>query len=334
MRRVILKQNRAGFTLIELLVVIAIIAVLIALLLPAVQQAREAARRSQCKNNLKQFGLALGNFHDVYNAFPLAMGDDDSNSWGFGVYLLPYMDQAPIFNQLQGVSPPPVLIYRSGPHIFPGTTDQDIDDIAGENVNAGTYGVIKTILPAFQCPSDTLPAVNGAGIGKSNYCANIGTVLGGLPGQTGWGGPSGGEQNGALGWDNYNNTSWLIGYRDITDGSSNTIMLGEVCASLTVTAANTGVGAYWPVWTGGNGGQGNAWVGFGCFARLTNGAYPINTPATTTNSDYSFRSQHVGGAQFLFGDGSVSFLSQNIDTIVVYPALGSRNGGEAVARPQ
>src|SRR5437660_1842136 len=94
--------RRQGFTLIELLVVIAIIAVLIALLLPAVQQAREAARRSQCKNNLKQYGLALANYHDVYKMYPIG-GDQ---TWGNSTYLgwqpriLPFIDQMPIFNQI------------------------------------------------------------------------------------------------------------------------------------------------------------------------------------------------------------------------------------------
>src|SRR5437879_165311 len=97
------RRRRRGFTLIELLVVIAIIAVLIALLLPAVQQAREAARRTQCKNNMKQYGLALANYHDVYNMFPIGgTGGCCARppALGFQVRLLPYIDQAPLFNQI------------------------------------------------------------------------------------------------------------------------------------------------------------------------------------------------------------------------------------------
>ena len=95
-------MRRRGFTLIELLVVIAIIAVLIALLLPAVQQAREAARRTQCKNNLKQMGLALHNYHDTYNGFPNGNIASAAGGWGMSWYMriLPYVDQAPVFNKL------------------------------------------------------------------------------------------------------------------------------------------------------------------------------------------------------------------------------------------
>src|SRR4051812_6730319 len=96
------KTFKRGFTLIELLVVIAIIAVLIALLLPAVQQAREAARRSQCKNNLKQIGLALHNYHDTANTLPPGWigdptGSNAGNRWGWGTMILPYLDQAPLY---------------------------------------------------------------------------------------------------------------------------------------------------------------------------------------------------------------------------------------------
>ena len=103
-------RRRSAFTLIELLVVIAIIAILIALLLPAVQQAREAARRTQCKNNMKQLGLALHNYHDVYGQFPNAFYDplnasgalqNNTAAWSWGTMLLPYMDQAPAFNKLE-----------------------------------------------------------------------------------------------------------------------------------------------------------------------------------------------------------------------------------------
>src|SRR3712207_6554389 len=132
---------RKGFTLIELLVVIAIIAILIALLLPAVQQAREAARRSQCKNNLHQMGLALHNYHDAHNVFPPAnfkvliqdTSPDQFNSQSthWGAMLLPYLDQAPLYNSMVWGSHP--TIWYQGPNLV----------------------AQQTVLTVFQCPSST-----------------------------------------------------------------------------------------------------------------------------------------------------------------------------------
>ena len=141
---------RRGFTLIELLVVISIIAVLIALLLPAVQQAREAARRSQCKNNIKQMGLAFHNYHDVFNTFPPAWisgsatgptngSTTETGCWGWGAMLLPHLDQAPLYNVVQ---PGPLTL--------------------SQNLAAGgaQAAALKTPLAAFRCASDVGPGVN------------------------------------------------------------------------------------------------------------------------------------------------------------------------------
>ena len=97
-------HHRRAFTLVELLVVIAIIGILVALLLPAIQAAREAARRTQCSNNIKQIGIALQNFHDTYKKFPPAAGDDDTNEWGWGTYLLSFMEQGVLYDQLSADS--------------------------------------------------------------------------------------------------------------------------------------------------------------------------------------------------------------------------------------
>ena len=135
-------KNR-GFTLIELLVVIAIIAILIALLLPAVQQAREAARRSQCKNNLKQLGLATHNYHDSHNVFPISHGDT-GNSFGWRAMILPYVDQSPLYNKI---------------------------NFNGNIVDAGNLEIAQTPLGLFHCPSD--PSANNVSGGNqvwSNWC--------------------------------------------------------------------------------------------------------------------------------------------------------------------
>lgn len=301
-------RSSRGFTLIELLVVIAIIAILIALLLPAVQQAREAARRSQCKNNLKQIGLAMHNYHDVYNTFPQGASVRRTNSnnkrvqanfesWGWPASILPQLDQAPLFNQL---------------------------DVNGRSLNAaliaintgtpgGVQGLSNAFVPlsAFQCPSDTTgPRLkngmrrrifNGlSAIGNawrpptSNYIGSTGEPAGDVraPRQTNHRNPRGILFTGSN-----------ILFRDITDGSSNTIMAGE-------REERCGAGS----WIGnrnpdGNGPQGNDYV----LGRMR---MPINDPINTGNDNCTdgFSSKHTGGAQFLMCDGAVRFISENIDS--------------------
>ena len=168
-------QRRPGFTLIELLVVIAIIAILIALLLPAVQQAREAARRTQCRINLKQIGLALHNYHDTYNTFPpltVYSGYDtvpvhsatDQAAYGWGAFILPSLDQAPLFNQLN--------VSGSELHV--------------SLQNAAFRPLVQTVLTVYRCPSDvaedrntsrrfTNAAYGNTSAATSNYVANMGT---------------------------------------------------------------------------------------------------------------------------------------------------------------
>ena len=113
-------RSKRGFTLVELLVVIAIIGILIALLLPAVQAAREAARRSQCSNNLKQIGIGMHNFHDTYKAFPVGQADDDNDSFGWGVYILPFIEQKPLWDAINAHTgtngEKPVFVMTPGRH--------------------------------------------------------------------------------------------------------------------------------------------------------------------------------------------------------------------------
>ena len=139
-------RSRRGFTLIELLVVIAIIAILIALLLPAVQQAREAARRTQCKNLLKQHGLALHNYHDVFNSFPIGVNSSPQGRWGvsFWTGLLPYLDQAPIYNQFSFNGPSPG---------YTAELDGSLNGLVLHNMR----------LPFLACPSSPLTPVKGTG---------------------------------------------------------------------------------------------------------------------------------------------------------------------------
>ena len=311
-----MKRNRRGFTLIELLVVIAIIAVLIALLLPAVQQAREAARRTQCKNNLKQLGLAMHNYHDVTQKFPPGYvaqftGEADTDldgNWSWASYLLPYIDQAPRYNTLQ-----------------PGNLTMTA--CVADTTVGGCRFALQTPLPAFRCPSDTGPLLNdgpqlsdvpappsnngfkiqGVATALSNYTANNASrSLRNNPGPV----SSTGGVNTAngIGWKNSN-----CAIRDFTDGTSNTVQLGERAYQLNgvkiFAATIFGIrSAADGLTTGTNTNRGLVMTHSCGFVLLnsTNSAAPGNF-----RRNYS--SLHVGGAHFLMGDGAVRFISENVD---------------------
>jgi prepilin-type N-terminal cleavage/methylation domain-containing protein len=322
-------RRRRGFTLIELLVVIAIIAVLIALLLPAVQQAREAARRSQCKNNLKQFGLAMHNYHDTYKVFPAASG---GNGFSPHARILPYMDQAPLYNTLN----------------FQTTTSISQNTVPVDPANAVAWTLT---LPINRCPTDIdqLPPATIVG-GRNNYWTNSGTgVLNGSPGQTvgstNYGMP---ENNGAIIQDKYKSLA------DMIDGSSNTAMMTEkrlgdgsnaIASPLTDTYQpgtypNNADEAYQfcmainplDLTMQGKSNIGVSWLAgsndstFTFFAQPPNGRscrFPPSRMSSTANS------LHTGGVHIMLCDGAVRFVSSNI-SLVVWRAIGSRNGGEVV----
>ncbi len=293
-------SKKRGFTLIELLVVIAIIAILIALLLPAVQQAREAARRSTCKNNMKQLGIALHNYHDTHGLFPSG-GLSAGNQLSWCAMILPEADQAPLYKQF--------------------------------NFSTQTYTSFNamglTRIPVFLCPS---------AIGSNELTTNSGEYSGGTPTYTthyyGVMGPTGpmpnsnpvvnyGEYTGQPGHGDYGTTGLLFrnsntGIRDITDGASNTFLLGESSFGKDAQG-NTNTG--YRIWTRGASGS--------AMGSCKNIQYNINYQAYTSANfnDVSFGSNHTGGCQFVIGDGSVRFVSENIN-FSVYQGTGSRNGGE------
>lgn len=324
---------RKGFTLIELLVVIAIIAILVALLLPAVQQAREAARRTSCKSNMKQLGVALHNFHDTYGNLPVAGFDDDADAIGWRVSLLPQLEQSPLYETLKTEG---VIIINGKGDVSKCTTTTSVDvcDNPGRRINGMTTiarDAGKIPLSVYTCPSDILAEFDNDGYAKANYNAcvgsnavdwNIGTVL------------DGSKQNGAMSHANHNNpaNARFLKFADITDGSANTILVGEVSISLNRTPTVTNHGVY-PIWLGGNNNASwnNGLHHDGNMIGLTGPQFPINGKVGA-ESDVSFGSQHTGGAQFVFGDGSVHFLSENVDS-TVYAALGGRNDGVSVSIP-
>ena len=297
-----------GFTLIELLVVIAIIAVLIALLVPAVQQARESARRTQCKNNFKQMGLALHNYHDNYNAFPPSAVNPGSNlsssfvpagqvrNFTGYLYLLPYIDQSNIYNQI---------------NFSMATGKADWLALGGGNDQA----VLQNLkVAAFQCPSDIVYDSPHTYATQNMYTINqAARVSYGFVSET----TEYDLQAGKL-WSanmNANRAAFggfngAAGLRDIKDGSTNTFLMIE-------TPLHKYDPAYGPFLT--------AYT----HTHFIIPAYGINQPYLTSKYVYAWRagSAHVGGCHALLGDGSVRFVSQNVDQNLLN-GLVSINGGE------
>jgi len=287
-------QKRNGFTLIELLVVIAIIAILIALLLPAVQQAREAARRSTCKNNLKQIGIAMHNYHETFGCLPA--GNYEARlappvgsrtgypAWAWSTMILPQMDQANLFNQLS-----------------PGK--QKPDDVLS---NVSKRNLLASIVPTLICPSDpsgprnekrSITAISFA-FAKSNYVASSFAF------DTPIDQPTHPLYPTARFSPFYGDSSRR--FRDFTDGMSNVVLIGERESI--------------------KGWAGNAFVSRACSGSGDDVADVMASPFVAINNGATgmllsgqwktgmFSSTHVGGAHFLFADGSVHFLSENINS--------------------
>lgn len=326
------QRAKRGFTLVELLVVIAIIGILIALLLPAVQAAREAARRSQCSNNLKQIGLALHYYHDSNNAFPFTywhavVGSTTMTRSTVLARLLPYLEQRALYDCI----------------------DFRIND-SGQKTTTGTQ--IQTVpVAAFLCPSDSrvTGGLSPTGYAFTNYAPSAGPTRESIAGASNC-------RCDALPWYNYWNSLGYPSYSDsnpagpfcrklssgssgspcmcrmadVTDGLSNTIFFGEVRAGCSGHLDRYG------------------WflaAGMGMNTTL----FPINFDTCheqsetlgedrkcnykcTWNSEFAFRSAHPGGAGFLLGDGSVQFLSETID-FATYQYLGAKADGQPVNMP-
>jgi prepilin-type N-terminal cleavage/methylation domain-containing protein/prepilin-type processing-associated H-X9-DG protein len=349
---------RRGFTLVELLVVIAIIGILVALLLPAVQAAREAARRMQCGNNLKQLGLALHNYHDTYKRLPHNGGlwpphSNNSYDWSNAskgsvhVKLLPFMEQQPLFSQLNFAI------------AFPWGDTSNL----GSNNNLefqrdGTgKAVVSNIIPNYLCPSSNHDVFLHGGEGQgpratSDYGFSLGAqqmdAMAGscaLPFTNGatarpignyFGTGPAGHGNSANSTDIsglFARGPWAATLAEIQDGTSNTIAMGEILpqkgdhhmhgwfhfnSMWTATTA--------PINFRVNGMGDPAWA-----ATAWNNADSCNHWRNWTTSQ-GFKSFHPGGAQFVLADGSVQYLSQTVD-YRTYQALGCRRDGQAISLP-
>lgn len=353
-------HRRAGFTLIELLVVIAIIAILVALLLPAVQQAREAARRTQCKNNLKQLALACHNFHDVYDGWPMAAEFGVGTTWS-GL-LLPYLEQQNAYQML--TMQEDSVINAQWAYPLPGKPGDPNDTPVWRNLF-----VCEQVFPMFRCPSDTFPA-QVADISGDNWIVQrraamnyLGCVSGRLADDrryrtgvaTPWGSTGSVEVISDLDGVFLQKVNHqrikrngghygMIGKRmaDITDGTSNTIAIGEAVPDMgaipemgTVRENNQpGFGRkdHWGIGSDDvdTTNQGDMSEALGSTGVPMNQKKPAVGSTAFAAYEISFGSRHTGGAQFAMADGSVRFLTENID-VRVYSALGTRDGGEVTS---
>jgi prepilin-type N-terminal cleavage/methylation domain-containing protein len=271
--------RRAGFTLIETIVAIAIVGVLAALLVPAVQSSRDAARRTVCKNQLRQLGLALHMYHEVHRCFPpgsYVMGPSFpmQSGWGWGAMTLPYLEQNAVYRQID---------FASGTGL-------------GTNL-----ALIAQPVPAFRCPSEIGPDFISCAppdnppfqLASGNYCGSEGVL----------------------------SSMSCVRIAQITDGTSQTLMLGE-------RLVQQGGGASLPFTS--------AWCGQVAFADeydLRSVPYLLpeaNHPINSSPADpLCFGSWHAQGANFVLADGSCLFLNNSIDS-QVFTALGTANGGETV----
>ncbi|MCA9195427.1 MAG: DUF1559 domain-containing protein [Planctomycetales bacterium] len=296
--------KRYGFTLVELLVVIAIIGILVGLLLPAVQAAREAARRMQCSNNLKQLGLAALNYESAYKKMPpnhiwaRQNGNNVANNanveaWGWNVLLMPFMEQTNLYNQLR-------------------VSQMSLADLLAGITVAERKAMLEQDIATFRCPSDAAEAQ-----AKSARHWN-----------GGWGARAGGHNRWESGLTNYitnrgtrnqrqlvNDTHGMfmemrsIKLGDITDGTSNTFSIGE-------RDSRWGRAGTWPGVRNPNGsGMRGIYMNTATVRPPLNSTQPPYTwSSNTVGAGAGFSSLHTGGAQFVYVDGSVHFVTQNIDS--------------------
>ena len=295
---------RTGFTLIELLVVIAIIAILIGLLLPAVQKVRAAAARLQCQNNLKQIGLGMHNYHDAYSVLPsgyLYRGGNGKPNYGWAALILPFIEQGNLYNQLDPVKIPLYKRYTST------ATSTDV-------------ALLQQKLKIYRCPADTGPDLaTSVQFGKKDY---FDVALSNYVGCAGWSTPYPikGQDSGGMLWGNSTLTLTAA-----TDGTSNTILVSERRFRNDHAATWLGVGR--------NDSYGNN----GTLRTLFRAGFAMNfnyvAAGSPENAGKGWSSEHSGGVNVVFVDGSVHLLPDSTNAGAVLYPLSMRSDGRVFQLP-
>lgn len=301
-----IKNINKGFTLVELLVVIAIIGVLIALLLPAVQQAREAARRMSCSNNMKQIGIALHNYHDTYRAFPagyLYRGGNGKCNYGWAVAILPFVEQQNFYDQL---NPGKIPLYQR----YNGSS------------TAADKALLQHRLEAFICPSDA-----GPDLAKSQQFSStdhFDVAVANYIGCAGWSNtphyPVKNQDAGGLLWGNS-----FLNFADIIDGTSNTLMVAE--REYPKGRAATWLGA----------GKNDSYGNQATLRTLFRAAFTMNfdyaAAGQPQNAGKGWSSLHPGGVMSLTADASVHFIPETTNKNNVLRPLSLREDGNVFESP-
>lgn len=318
MRFAIPARGAAGaFTVVELLVVMSIIGLLAGLLLPAVQQAREAARRTACRNNLRNLGVAMHNYHDTYATFPFGFNEHET-LWS--AMLLPQLEQGALYDTL--------IFQESGP----GQWDAD-----SANEKAAC-----TLIPVYRCPSMAVPEHLDDNPSGSKMEGRVPVSYRACAGSNGWSDAAAtippGAPAGAVALDSLQLNGVFFGasrirLADVIDGSSNTILVGESYTDPRFIKDGQSMD-YWQLgapetgtWYPGSAGGTEFSEGLGSTGPRMNSRLDLSIPGAVM--EVSFGSYHAGGAMFGLADGSARFISDSID-LGAYRALGSRDGREPV----
>lgn len=347
MRSTSVRSGRRGFTLVELLVVIAIIGILVALLLPAVQAAREAARRMSCGNNLKQYGLAMHNYHDTFNTLPpgglwtMQSSDWNVKALSWHARILPYVEQQTVYDKINWATSMSVG-GNAGPSIQANVGWDSIVDASGRLLR-------QTVVPYAHCPSDEVdPLGLDTNWAQTSYCGSLGSQATASADGNCNQYYTRGVHYEALPWNADHGNTWRkqdisgmfsrmglegkMAFSSVLDGTSQVILIGEI-----LPACHDHTGGMWHY-----NGMGNAHASTSvpinslttCAtdqADATNRRYPYPQCFAKSNWNHSwgFRSRHSAGAQFVLVDGSVQFLTKTIN-YQTYQYLGGRADGKPV----